>query len=317
MGMIDLHLHLDGSLSPEFVLKQAAKDGIILPIDITSDNAVSDLIPHLTVGDSCDSLNTYLEKFDLPLTVLQTEDALEQSVYDLMRRLSTENVEYAEIRFAPQLHLQKGLSQEEVVEAALSGLRNSLRDFPIDGKLILCCMRTADNQEANLQTLETARFFSNQGVAALDLAGAEALFPTKNFEELFKKASHYDIPFTIHAGEADGPESIRDALRFGAARIGHGVRCMEDVALIEELIKRQIPLEVCPISNTQTKACTDLAHHPILKLLEYGVCVTVNTDNRTVSDTNLEKEFAALHRELQMTDSQKEKLLANSRAARF
>lgn len=312
LHLADLHLHLDGSLSPEFVLKQADQNGIPLPAE-----NVQDLLPFLSVGDSCQSLNEYLEKFDLPLCVLQTEDAMEQSVYDLMGRLAKEKLAYAEIRFAPQLHLKKGLSQQAVTEAALSGLKSALRDYPIDGKLILCCMRMADNRDANLETVETARHYMNQGVAALDLAGAEALFPTKAFEEIFHQASKYDIPFTIHAGEADGPQSIRDALRFGAARIGHGVRCMEDAALMEELIKRQIPLEICPISNAQTKACPDLVHHPILKLLEVGVCVTVNTDNRTVSNTNLTKEFDALRRELAMKDSQEEKLLQNAWAARF
>lgn len=312
LHLTDLHVHLDGSLSPEYVLKQADKDGILLPAD-----TVQGLLPFLTVGESCESLNEYLEKFDLPLSVLQTEDAIENSVYDLMGHLALEQTDYAEIRFAPQLHLQKGLSQEAVVEAALSGLRSALRDYPIDGKLILCCMRMADNREANLQTVEVAKQYVGHGVAALDLAGAEALFPTKNFEELFRQASRYDVPFTIHAGEADGPESIRDALRFGAVRIGHGVRCTEEPALVEELVNRQIPLEVCPISNTQTKACSDIAHHPILKLLDYGVCVTVNTDNRTVSNTNLLKEFETLQKELHMTDAQREKLLQNAWAARF
>ena len=170
LPLADLHLHLDGSLSPEFVLTQAEKDGIALPAD-----TVQELLPFLTVGDSCQSLNEYLEKFDLPLSVLQTEDALEQSVYDLMGRLSKENLNYAEIRFAPQLHLQKGLSQQAVVEATLSGLKSALRDYPIDGKLILCCMRMADNREANLETVEVAKHYIGQGVAALDLAGAEAL----------------------------------------------------------------------------------------------------------------------------------------------
>ena len=310
--MVDLHLHLDGSLSAEFVLEQAEKDGIVLPA-----GNVQDLMPFLTVGDSCESLNEYLEKFDLPLSVLQTEAALEKSVYDLMKRLSGEGLEYAEIRYAPQLHLQRGLAQEAVVEATISGLNSAIRDYNINGKLILCCMRMANNQAANMQTVEVAKDYLGQGVAAIDLAGAEALFPTGNFEELFRRASMYDIPFTIHAGEADGPGSIRDALRFGASRIGHGVRCIEDPDLLEELIKRQIPLEVCPISNAQTKACPDIAHHPILKLLDYGVCVTVNTDNRTVSNTNLNKEFDALRRELQMTDLQKNKLITNAYAARF
>lgn len=310
--MTELHLHLDGSLSPEFILRQAGKDGIALPAD-----NVQELLPHLTVGDSCSSLNEYLEKFELPLSVLQTEDAMEAGVYDLMRRLFEEGLTYAEIRFAPQLHTKRGLSQAAVTEAALSGLKKSRRDFPINGKLILCCMRMADNQAANETTVTVAAHYLTSGVAALDLAGAEAVFPTKNFESLFRRASKMDIPFTIHAGEAAGPESIRDALRFGAARIGHGVRCVEDPALMEELVRKQIPLEVCPVSNIQTKAFSDISLHPALKLLDYGIPVTINTDNRTVSGTTLKKEFETLRSSLHMTDTQEKLLLENAEKSRF
>lgn len=310
--MTDLHLHLDGSLSPEFILRQANKDGVPLPAD-----TVSSLKPYLTVGDSCGSLNEYLEKFELPLSVLQTEDALEQGVYDLMANLAKEGLHYAEVRFAPQLHLTRGLSQEDVVQAALSGLKSACRDFPVNGSLILCCMRMADNQTANETTLAVAARHLSSGVAGLDLAGAEALFPTDSFESLFRKASMKDIPFTIHAGEAAGPESIRDAIRFGAMRIGHGIRCMESPSLLEELVKRQIPLEVCPTSNAQTKACGSLEEHPVLKLLDYGIRVTVNTDNRTVSNTNLKKEFALLRSRLHMTDAQEARLLENAEQSLF
>lgn len=310
--MTELHLHLDGSLSPEFILKQADKDGIPLPADTPEA-----LKPYLTVPDSCSSLNEYLEKFDLPLSVLQTEDALEQSIYDLMHRLSEEGLHYAEIRFAPQLHTKRALSQEAVTQAALSGLKEARRDFPIEGKLILCCMRMADNWSANEITVDIASRYLTAGVAALDLAGAEAVFPTKNFETLFRKASKRDIPFTIHAGEAAGPESIRDAIRFGAVRIGHGVRCVEDPSLVEELVRKQIPLEICPISNIQTKAFSHIRLHPVLKLLEHGICVTINTDNRTVSGTTLKREFETLRSCLHMTDSQKARLLENARKSRF
>ena len=310
--MTDLHLHLDGSLSPEFILKQAQKDGVLLPAD-----TLPSLEPYLTVGGSCGSLNEYLEKFDLPLSVLQTEDALEQGVYDLMANLAKEGLHSAEIRFAPQLHLSRGLSQEDVVQAAISGLKSACRDFAVDGSLILCCMRMADNHIANETTLAVAARHLSSGVAGLDLAGAEGLFPTRCFESLFRKASISDIPFTIHAGEAAGPESIRDALRFGAVRIGHGIRCMEDPSLLDELVKRQIPLEVCPTSNAQTKACDSLEKHPVLKLLDCGIRVTVNTDNRTVSNTNLKKEFELLRSCLHMTDAQETSLVENARRSLF
>ena len=310
--MVDLHLHLDGSLSAEFVLTQAEKDGIVLPAE-----NVQDLMPYLTVGDTCESLNEYLEKFDLPLSVLQTEDALEKSVYDLMKRLSAENVKYTEIRYAPQLHMQRGLAQEAVVEATLSGLKSALRDCNIDGKLILCCMRMADNQNANMQTVEVAKRYLGQGVAAIDLAGAEALFPTKNFENLFQQASKYDIPFTIHAGEADGPASIHAALRFGARRLGHGVRAMEDAALVMELLEEQITLECCPISNVQTKSVASIEVHPLKEFLYRGLRVTVNTDNRTVSQTTMAKEIQFVREHLGLTREEERQLYLKAAESAF
>lgn len=310
--MLDLHLHLDGSLSPEFILKQAQKDHVPLPAH-TPDS----LLPYLTVGASCDSLNTYLEKFDLPVSVLQTEDALEGAVQDLIRRLSAQGLEYAEIRFAPQLHTARGLSQEAVTEAALSGLHSACREFHFSAGLILCCMRTGGSFLANEKTLAVARSFLRQGVVALDLAGAEALYKTSDYKNLFRLARANDIPFTIHAGEADGADSIRAALEFGASRIGHGVHCMEDPALLEELVQKQIPLEICPTSNLQTHACASLKEHPVLKLLRMGICVTINTDNMTVSDTTLSREYALLKDQLHMTEEEKEQTIGNARKARF
>lgn len=310
--MIDLHLHLDGSLTPEFVLRQGALQQIPLPA-----NTPEALRPYLTVPENCPDLNTYLKCFDLPLSVLQTADSLASSVYELLQILAAEGVSYTEIRFAPQLHCRNGLSQEAVTEVALSGLTKGMKDFPIKAGLILCCMRFADNQKANFETVQTARTYIGKGVAALDLAGAEGLFPTENFVDIFRQANKWDIPYTIHAGEAAGPLSIRQALQLGATRIGHGVRCMEDPLLLEELIHRQIPLEVCPISNLQTKVFPDIKHHPILQLLDMGVCVTVNTDNRMVSDTCLAKEYDLLRTHLGMTDNQYDKLQENARKSAF
>lgn len=310
--MIDLHLHLDGSLSPQWILAQAKKDGIPLPADNEKE-----LLSFLSVGENCSSLNEYLEKFQLPLSLLQTEDAVEQAVYRLLKDLSFQKLDGVEIRFAPQLHCEKGLSQEAVVEAALSGLSLGMRDFPIQSGLILCTMRGMDNDIQNKKAVSLASVYRQKGVLALDLAGAEALFPTSNYEELFLNARKSDIPFTIHAGEAAGPESIEKALDFGACRIGHGVRCVESPALVERLVKEQIPLEICPISNIQTKAVSSCKEHPALKLLELGIPVTINTDNMTVSNTTLQKEFRYLRDYLGMTDSQETRLHQNAQKASF
>ena len=314
--MYDLHLHLDGSVSARFLLHQAQKDGVVLPA-LTE----QELLPFLSVSPECKSLNEYLEKFDLPLSVLQTEDALEACVYDLISRLAALGLAGAEIRFAPQLHQKKGLPMEAVIEAAISGSQRGGRDFHVQNGLILCCMRTdtgqPENIEKNKKTVELARHYLGHGVLALDLAGAEALYATELFEELFRKAAAYDIPFTIHAGEAAGAGSIRKAIEYGAARIGHGVRCMEDERLMDFLIQKQIPLEVCPTSNVQTQAVPSLLSHPVLTLLEQGLFVTVNTDNMTVSNTNLPQEYKLLANQLGMTPLQHKKLLENARKASF
>ena len=224
---------------------------------------------------------------------------------------------YAEIRFAPQLHTKKGVSQERVVQAALLGMQEALAGSFFRCKLILCCMRGADNHEENLLTVRTAAAFLGRGVAAVDLAGAEALYPTADFTDVFGFARELGVPFTIHAGEADGPESIEAALDFGASRIGHGVRAAEKPELLERLREQRIPLEMCPTSNVQTKAVPSLSRHPVLEFLRQGLCVTVNTDNMTVSDTTIEKEFGLLSRELGMTAEERKKLLLNAADAAF
>ena len=302
--MIDLHLHFDGSLLARTVLELAKEQGIALPSE-----EPDELKLFLAAPADCGSLNEYLEKFDLPLLVLQTREAIRKGMYTLVSSLKEQGMLYAEIRFAPQLHTKKGLTQEQVVKAALQGLQEAAAGSFFKAKLILCCMRGADNREENLLTVRTAAAFLGRGVAALDLAGAEALYPTADYGEVFSLAKELSVPFTIHAGEADGPESIRAALRMGASRIGHGVRAGEDPELLEELKERQIPLEMCPSSNVQTKAVPSLSEHPLL--------VTVNTDNMTVSDTTIEREFRLLKEELGMTPEERRQLFLNAADASF
>ena len=310
--MIDLHLHFDGSLLPRTVLELAKEQGIALPSE-----EPDELKFFLAAPPDCGSLNEYLEKFDLPLLVLQTREAIRKGMYTLASSLKEQGMLYAEIRFAPQLHTKKGLPQEQVVKAALQGLQEAAAGSFFKAKLILCCMRGADNREENLLTVRTAAAFLGRGVAALDLAGAEALYPTADYGEVFALAKELSVPFTIHAGEADGPESIRAALRMGASRIGHGVRAGEDPELLEELKERQIPLEMCPSSNVQTKAVPSLSEHPVLSYLRRGLLVTVNTDNMTVSDTTIEREFRLLKEELGMTPEERRQLLLNAADAAF
>jgi len=321
-GQIDLHLHLDGSLSAETILKLAQREHMPLPADTREG-----LRPYLTAAADCKNLNEYLKCFDLPLAVLQTADNLNLAAYELGKDLAKKGLRYAEIRFAPQFHRKNGLTQEEAVRAVLAGLHKAEKetlaekcrgvDQGFSLRVILCCMRGNDSHEANMETVSLASRYLGRGVAAADLAGAEALYPTQDYEEEFRYAESLGVPFTIHAGEAAGPDSIWTALKFGAVRIGHGVRAAEDKALLKELAKRGTVLEMCPSSNLQTKAAPQLSDYPLREYLEKGINVTVNSDNMTVSDTWVGKEFALLSREYGLTEEEAGKLLLNARKAAF
>ena len=306
--MIDLHLHLDGSLTPEEVLQLADCSGVTLPCRDTES-----LRRLLTVEPDCRDLGEYLEKFELPLQVLQTEEALTLSVCSLTKRLAKQGLCYAEIRFAPQLHQRRGLTQQQVVAAAAAGLEQC--EMP--AQLILCCMRGDDNLQANLETVRTAKDFLGQGVCAVDLAGNEAAYPTKDFKAVFELTKELEVPFIIHAGEAAGPESVRQALELGASRIGHGIRSVEDPDLLALLQEKQIPLELCFTSNLQTKAVKDAKDYPLCRFLELGIPVTVNTDNMTVSGTDLHKEYTLLQQQLGLSEDMLLTVACNAADAAF
>ena len=310
--MIDLHLHYDGSLLPRTVMELADEQGIELPT-----REPDELKLFMAAPPKCADLNEYLDKFDLPLACLQSLDGVRKAVRTLTVTLKAQGLLYAEIRIAPQSHKRKGLSQEQVVGAAVTGMQEGMAGSFFKANLILCCMRGADNMEENLETVRLAAAYLNRGVCAVDLAGAEALFPTEDYKDVFALAGELGVPFTIHAGEADGPDSVWAALEMGASRIGHGVRSGEDKSLLDELERRGTCLEMCPSSNVQTSAVTSIGGHPILDFLHRGLKVTVNTDNMTVSDTTMEKEFRLLEKELGMTPEDKLQMLLNAADAAF
>ena len=306
-ALIDLHLHLDGSLSPDSVKKLAAMQNITIP---ENDEALKEM---LQVSEGCRNLNEYLEKFDFPCSLMQTEMGISRAVEHLEAELTAQGLLYAEIRFAPQLHTLKGLTQREVVAAAVSGMGKSA----LRSNLILCCMRGKDNHEENLETIRVAKEFLRKGVGAVDLAGAEALFPTENFAGLFALAKELEIPYTIHAGEAVGPESVYKALEFGAKRIGHGVRSIEDENLMKRLAEEEITLELCPTSNLNTSIFGCYEEYPLRKLMDAGVKVTINTDNMTVSNTTVAEELRHLVEALQLTEEELHQLMENAAEASF
>lgn len=306
--MIDLHLHLDGSLSPALVRRLAQMQGMRLP------DAFEEL---LAAPDPCGSLEEYLKRFELPLSVMQGEESIAASVEDLLARLDAMGLLYAEIRFAPQLHTSGGLSQTQVVEAALSGLRGAKWRGPVRPQLILCLMRGAENTRQNQETLRVAERYLGDGVAAVDLAGGEAAYPTAAFEEMFVLAKKKNIPFTIHAGEAAGADSVAAAVRFGATRIGHGVHAVTDPGILSELQEKGILLELCPTSNLQTGAVASLACYPLRSFLEAGVPVCLNADNMTVSGTDVWREYRVAFAQLGISRRECAALLSDAAAFAF
>ena len=303
--MIDLHCHLDGAITVLAAKKLAEIQNIRLPFE--NDEELESL---LSVPESCESLTEFLKCFALPLTLLQTKKGITEAVKLILDEKAEEGMKYIELRFAPQLHCERGLSQEDAVLAALEGLKGS----KVHCNLILCCMRGEKLTEKNLETVRLAKKYlvEDGGVVALDLAGAEALFKTENFALEFGEAKKLGVPFTIHAGEADGWQSVKTALDFGAVRIGHGVRAWQNEELLKYIEENDIVLEMCPNSNRQTKAVEDMNGYPLRKFLEMGIKVTVNTDDPAICRTTLKKEFDYLRKNYALTAEEERQLLQNS-----
>ena len=308
--MIDLHCHLDGAITVLAAKKLAEIQNIRLPFE--NDEELESL---LSVPESCESLTEFLKCFALPLTLLQTKEGITEAVKLILDEKAEEGMKYIELRFAPQLHGERGLSQEDAVLAALEGLKGS----KVHCNLILCCMRGEKLTEKNMETVRLAKKYlvEDGGVVALDLAGAEALFKTENFALEFGEAKKFGVPFTIHAGEADGWQSVKTALDFGAVRIGHGVRSWQNEDLLKYIEENNIVLEMCPNSNRQTKAVEDMSVYPLRKFLEMGIKVTVNTDDPAICRTTLQKEFEFLRKNYGLTKAEEKKLLLNAIDAAF
>ncbi len=281
----ELHVHLDGSLRPTTLIELARERGVPLP---TRD---AEALERHMRADDARSLEEYLERFVLTLSVMQDEDALERIAYELVEDLARENVCYAEIRFCPALCTRDGLGPEEVLDAALRGMRRAERALPIHVRVIVCALRTLD-PGVSVAMAELAVAYRDRGVVALDLAGAEAGNPVREHLEAFRVAQSADLPATVHAGEGFGAPSIREAVELArAARIGHGTRLHEDPELLATVRDRRIPLEVCLTSNVQTGVVSDYRKHPMRRYLDEGIRVVLCTDNRLMSGVSLTEEY--------------------------
>lgn len=293
---IDLHCHLDGSLSLQTVKELLNQD-----IQLES----------LQVAEDCRSLPEYLEKFNLPLQCLQSAKGLELAAYRFIEEVAKEHVVYVEVRFAPMLSVHEHLSCKQVIEAVLLGIEKGKQEFGVSGNVIVCAMRH-HSEEQNLAMIKTAREFFGHGVCALDLAGNEVAFPMKEFRTIFQQAKRWDLPFTIHAGECGSVENIKEAIDCGATRIGHGI-ALHGHSDVQEFCKnKQIGIEMCPTSNMQTKAVEHIQDYPLEEFLKNGLCVTINTDNRTVSNTSIMKEIEFVKKHCHQTDEDIVKLMKNA-----
>lgn len=282
----DLHCHLDGSLRLETILDLAEKNKVELP-----SHDPDTLRGMLEVGEKCESLEEYLRAFDITLSVLQDMDSLRRASFELAEDAAMENVKYLEVRYSPALHMDKGLKMGQIVKAVLQGLEDAERQYDIKTGVIICGIRHMD-PETSMKLADLSVAFKKRGVVAFDLAGAEYDNPAKEHKDAFYRILNNNINCTIHAGEAFGPESISQAIHYcGAHRIGHGTRLIEDRDLLNYVNDHRIPLEICLISNLQTKAVNKLEDHPLRKYYDQGLRLTINTDNRLISNTTVTDEL--------------------------
>lgn len=276
---IDLHCHLDGSL----VLKSMSE---ILGREISEEE--------IQVSDHCTSLAEYLQKFDLPISCIQTEAGLKKSAKDFLLGLQKDRVKYIEARFAPFFSCGEGLSYKQIMESVLDGFKEASEECGILYQVIACNMRHLD-EATNVRMMKECREFLGEGLCAIDLAGDEAGMPNALFGNLFAEAKRLDYPYTIHAGECGSVQSILDAVEMGAKRIGHGIAMMGNAEVQKLLVNKRIGVEMCPISNYQTKALQPGQIYPVREFAKTGVLATINTDNRTVSNTTITKEMEFLN----------------------
>ena len=320
---VELHDHLDGGLRITTILELAKKYDVSLPCE-----DAQGLQSWFVRGCKQKSLSLYLETFSVTTSVMQTREALERVAFEAVEDLAKESVCYAEIRFAPNLHLEKGLTPKDAVQAVLDGLDRGRKKTGMPSGLILCAMRN-QSPALSLATAELAVAFCDRGVVGFDLAGDESGYPPKKHLQAFQYIRNKNFNITIHAGEAFGVESIWQAVQLcGAHRIGHGTRLIEDMSLegnhIEEtgslanfIRDRRIPMEMCLTSNVGTGVATDYAHHPFPIFLRNQFRVFLCTDNRLMSDTTLTREMEIAVEYYNLTLRDLEKITINAMKSAF
>lgn len=305
-GRVELHCHLDGSVRPATVAELAREQGVEF------DRPVGQLV---TAPRDCGDLMAYISYIDPVLEVLQTPDALRRAARELVEDWHADGVALGEVRFAPQLHTRRGMDMDGAVAAVARGLEEGAAATGVATGLLLCCLRH-QSPEVSEEVADAA--VRHRGtVSGLDLAGDESR-PGTPHRAAFEAAHAASLPVTVHAGETAGPESVWEALEvLGARRIGHGVRSIEERALLDRLRADAVTLEMCPVSNVQTGAVPHRSAHPADRLLSEGFAVTVSTDARTTSATTLEREFRELRDEFGWGTREEKACHENARTGTF
>ncbi|QQS36912.1 MAG: adenosine deaminase [Ignavibacteriales bacterium] len=318
-----LHDHLDGGLRPQTIIDLAKE----LKYNKLPTNDSGELAQWFHRGANKGNLVEYLQGFEHTCAVMQTKESLERVAYEMMEDMKNDNVCYVETRFAPVFHLSKGLYQEDTVTAVLNGLEKGKQDFGVGYGLILCGMR---NMKNTLEIAELAVNLKNEGVVGFDLAGEEGGYPPKKHIEAFQFIQRANFNITIHAGEAFGKESIWQAIQWcGAHRIGHATHLIEDIVidgkknvlsfgdLAQYVLDKRIPLEICLLSNVHTGAVDRIENHPFGIFFKEKFRVTINTDDRLMSDTTLTKEFLTAIEYFGLNLEDVEKISINSMKSAF
>jgi len=265
----------------------------------------------MVAPDDCPSQAEYIKYFDDAVAVMQTAGALERIAYELCVDSAAENIDYLEVRWAPRLHIQNGLTVAQAIGAVLSGLDSG----PIEAVAIVCAMRHHPPQE-NVDLARIAGGFAGRGVVGFDLAGDEARYPAGPHKPAFEAARGAGLHLTCHAGEAGDPSSVEEALDLGVERVAHGVIGARDPRIVERVRREGIVLDMCPTANWKCKAVQKLSDHPLPRLLRAGVRCTISTDSRTVADTTLSHEFELMS-QLGMTDEELQRCNETAYDSRF
>jgi len=317
-----LHEHLDGGLRPQTIIELARESGYA---GLPTENP-EDLARWFHQGANKGSLPEYLLGFAHTIAVMQTEEALERVAYEQAEDLSRDGVVYFETRFAPLFHTRKGLTQQQVVSAVLRGLERGRKNFAVESGLIICAMR---NLQVSLEMAELAVDFRQRGVVGFDLAGEEGGYPPKKHVDAFHFIQRENFNITIHAGEGYGKESIWQAIQYcGAHRIGHATRLIDDITIVDGkvvklgdlaqyVLDKRIPLEICLLSNVHTGATPSVREHPFKVLFDQKFRVSLNTDNRLMSNTSLTNEFEVAAAAFDLSLDDFEKLSINAMKSAF